>query len=604
MGWSVNPFLIPNHTQKEATPLGSELARRALQRCAQLACTSIRLTRKGSHCCRPTGRLCPESGMRPNRAPKCGSPVYCINTQASAILWVHAAARHTTSAFGEKVTMSLEATRAQLAQLLDNDDIKVVALSGKWGTGKSHMWERLQTDSKNDKVTSALYASLFGLTSIDQLKMKLIQSAAPALEKNAALFDSAKKVLGTTVKVLEGFNKGFGALNDVGLLLAPAVLREKLIVLDDIERKHDKLNIEEVLGFIDEFTQRLGVRFLLVLNSDRLTKRDVWDALREKVVEEELRLETSCDEALAIAIELSPSRWSSAIAVATRTCSLTNIRIIRKVIKAVNTVIGDRDHISPAVMLRIVPSTVLLAAIHYKGIEDGPDFSYVLEFGSRKNWMDEFKDPTSKKPSPEDAHPVRWRTLMTNLGINSSDEFELLVAEFLQSGLYDVSKVSAIIDRYEAEHDVTAMAQAVHTFFRRSFWEHRLTDAQCIEEARPLVAKADLMDAMTATALHDLLIEFPGGLPLAEELIKGWVTAFRPKIVATGPIQDFFHRKVHPDIEALFKESAQQVVADTSVVEACKRMFEMSGWGDAGTDDAAAGDGREFRERRSHVRNF
>ena len=89
--------------------------------------------------------------------------------------------------------MSLEATRAQLAQLLDNDDIKVVALSGKWGTGKSHIWERLQTDSKNDKVTSALYASLFGLTSIDQLKMKLIQSAAPALEKNAALFDSAKK---------------------------------------------------------------------------------------------------------------------------------------------------------------------------------------------------------------------------------------------------------------------------------------------------------------------------------------------------------------------------------------------------------------------------
>jgi len=231
------------------------------------------------------------------------------------------------------------------------------------------------------------------------------------------------------------------------------------------------------------------------------------------------------------------------------------------------------------VMLRIVPSTVLLAAIHYKGIEDGPDYSYVLEFGSRKNWMDEFKDPASKKPSPEDAHPVRWRTLMTNLGINSSDEFELLVAEFLQSGLYDVSKVSTIIDRYEAEHDVTAMAQAVHTFFRRSFWEHRLTDSQCIEEGRPLVAKADLMDAMTATALHDLLMELPGGLPLAEELIKGWVTAFRPKIVATGPIQDFFHRKVHPDIEALFKESAQQVVADTSVVEACKRMLEMSGWG-------------------------
>lgn len=85
------------------------------------------------------------------------------------------------------------------------------------------------------------------------------------------------------VKVLEGFHKGFGAINDIGLLLAPAMLRNKVIVLDDIERKHAKLNVEEVMGFIDEFTQRHGARIVLILNSDQLADKEMWDTLREKV---------------------------------------------------------------------------------------------------------------------------------------------------------------------------------------------------------------------------------------------------------------------------------------------------------------------------------
>jgi len=36
-------------------------------------------------------------------------------------------------------SMSLQATKNHLIQLLDDQDNKVIALSGKWGTGKSHL---------------------------------------------------------------------------------------------------------------------------------------------------------------------------------------------------------------------------------------------------------------------------------------------------------------------------------------------------------------------------------------------------------------------------------------------------------------------------------
>lgn len=40
--------------------------------------------------------------------------------------------------------MSLEATSRQLTALLHDKDVKVVALSGRWGTGKSYMWQQVQ----------------------------------------------------------------------------------------------------------------------------------------------------------------------------------------------------------------------------------------------------------------------------------------------------------------------------------------------------------------------------------------------------------------------------------------------------------------------------
>ena len=185
--------------------------------------------------------------------------------------------------------MSLKTTKEQLVQLLADTDNKVVALSGKWGTGKSFMWDQVQQASSDEAVKGALYASLFGVSSIDQVKLKLIQSSAKAAESYPVLFRSAKQALQTGIKALEGFHRGFGALNDIGLLLAPALLRQKVLVLDDIERKHEKLSIDEVLGFIDEFTKQHSSRVVLILNDDQLEKRDVWNTLREKVIDQDLR---------------------------------------------------------------------------------------------------------------------------------------------------------------------------------------------------------------------------------------------------------------------------------------------------------------------------
>lgn len=85
--------------------------------------------------------------------------------------------------------MSIKKTKEQLLQLLNQRDNSVIALSGKWGSGKTHLWDDVKKCSSDVKVKSSLYVSLFGLSSVDQIKRKLIETAIPGAESHGGWFD-------------------------------------------------------------------------------------------------------------------------------------------------------------------------------------------------------------------------------------------------------------------------------------------------------------------------------------------------------------------------------------------------------------------------------
>lgn len=144
--------------------------------------------------------------------------------------------------------MTLAKTKAQLVELLANPDNSVIALSGKWGTGKTHLWNEVKRESQDEKVHKALYVSLFGLSTIDQVKRKLMEKALPDAAVGGGRLEIFKNLIKTGVTAGATHYKALAAINDLNLLLmAPLALRQRVIVIDDIERKHEKLGIDEVL---------------------------------------------------------------------------------------------------------------------------------------------------------------------------------------------------------------------------------------------------------------------------------------------------------------------------------------------------------------------
>lgn len=476
--------------------------------------------------------------------------------------------------------MSLKKTKDQLIKLLGQTDNNVIALSGKWGTGKTHLWNEVKDESTDDTVKKALYVSLFGLSSVDQVKRMLIEKAIPGVESHGGVFDGIKSLFGAGVKALSTHYRALAALNDLNvLLMAPVVLRGKVIVIDDIERKHEKLGIDEVLGFIDEYSKQHSSRFVLVLNDDQLSSKDgqeeLWAKFREKVIDQEIRLSTSADEAFSIAIGLAPSKYAEALKRASVTCCLTNIRVVVKVIRVANQILGQ--DLVDSIQARVVPSIVLFSAIHYRGLVDGPDFKFALSAGN-PDWAGFARDK-NKEPTPEEKREDRWRMLMQDLDIHGCDEFEQRLVEFLESGLFEAGSIQAVIDRYVAEREAMEARETANGFLKRVFWDHRIDEAQLVAEAATFPARADLLDPFIATQLDSVLAKMPGGAPIGAAIVDGWIEAFKASNPTTVNDENPFNNPLHPKIQAEFAAIKTNAQANATVVDACMDIIENSGWG-------------------------
>ncbi|OEZ97996.1 P-loop NTPase fold protein [Duganella phyllosphaerae] len=477
--------------------------------------------------------------------------------------------------------MSLAITKANFEELIDDHDNGVIALSGKWGTGKSHMWRQVQKDSTNDAVRKALYVSLFGIKDIMQLKLRIVQSAIPDSKTGRAAREVVTTAVRQVISFAKGFNPAFSALDELAVLAVPAILRNRVIVIDDIERKHNDLNIEEVMGFIDEFTQVYGARILLILNSDKLKDKEVWDKLREKVIDQEITLSTTPKEAFEIALAGKRFLYAAQVMEAVEICKISNIRIMQKIIRTVNKLLDGRDNLSEDVLSRIIPSTVLLSAMHHRGLDEGPTLDFVIGFNSSRFHMEaEMRRPGSifadvPEPPKEEKN---WGALLDELKINNCDDYERVLIDYLGSGLLDSGRVDAVLDRYVAEKNMMEIRERCVRFFELVHWHPLVTDAELLELGAELAEGADLLDAYAATALNERLAEVPGGAAVGEKVITRWLEGFKNKEPAPERPDNHDNKRLNPKIDLAFTEAERRLKPIPSLLDACLRIGGNSNW--------------------------
>ena len=449
--------------------------------------------------------------------------------------------------------MTLKNIEKNFAAAIEDQQTQVVALSGSWGTGKSYLWNHYKKKSSTPCIQKAIYVSLFGVRTIHALKMKLLAAWAEGSEGENTIGKFMSGSSGVLGKFLKGMHRSAEAIDDIALLTLPYALGNAFVVLDDIERKHNLLEIDEILGFIDEFTAKHGTRFLLILNTDKLGDKAIWEKFREKVIHHEIALEITPDEAFDIANSKIPSTYAAAIKQANQVMGISNIRVLLKAISFIEKLFKNHGVLEDKVQKRFVPAAFLLCALHYKVLPEGPTVDYVLGFNS-------LVETATAQKSVDDEKTQRWSRLLHQLGLFRSDKFESEVATALNTGLMDYVILDEVIISYQRPWQTQLAANRVRDFAHDYKWNPKKSYADLAGDASSMLTLVEHMDADAISALCSvvLLIDQPS---ISDVLVQEWLKthSFTPEEasnILSGRNIEHFHPAILKQLRLTTEQTA------------------------------------------------
>lgn len=331
--------------------------------------------------------------------------------------------------------MSIEVIESQIKKFLSEKKTEVMAISGKWGVGKTYSWKKFLQDAKERKQIASkkyAYVSLFGIGSLERLRHSIFENSIDrgliGKEPNIdTLKENLLKSLGPVGKKFWSLFKGLSAFESFAPLMdaySSLSVNETLICVDDLERRGEGLLIEDVLGLISKLKEQKGCKIVLLLNESE-EGTEGYFKLREKVVDLELKFNPTPEECTSIAIE-KPGFEFERLKEQAHRLRITNIRLLKKIerlVELVAPIIKDYDN---EVKVEVIGSIVLFSWCHFNaGMKDIPPLDFVTGLGI-EIFIGEEKD--------EDETRKNWKEKIREYGYQGTDELDLVLAEAVKSG--------------------------------------------------------------------------------------------------------------------------------------------------------------------------
>ncbi|WP_146176717.1 P-loop NTPase fold protein [Chromobacterium sp. Panama] len=478
--------------------------------------------------------------------------------------------------------MSMYETKEQLVELLKGGENRVISLVGRWGTGKSHLWNEIKKESAEHRVKSSVYVSLFGVRNIEQL----IQKAAKSIFLDADKREF-RKLVNNLPATIKGFGKIFGkdlsAIDDVIKVFELKALDNRLIVIDDIERKHKDLCIDEIFGFIDEYRNQHGARFVLILNHDKIEGEDcanLWHSLKEKVIEHEFHLDTTAQEAFEIAIKSMPTHENIQHDVLLRNIecgNISNIRIVHKIIKVLNAIFDPKIVGSLCIPDYMISAAVFLTAIHYRAIGNDLNLEFVMSKWSGQDVLGLSKKEPAEKAERELVDLLRKFSLL------QCGDFELELNNYLKFGRINEGALTKIFTELSKDidrnHYYNLVCSSLENSYEHMNWNHRASDADLVGMAQPVADLAEYLNVGTINSFYEAISPLDGGKELAEQGVDNWVKSFNSKEFNQENNNYTFTTDLHQKIKSAIENKKKSSYSKVSFVEACNDMFRREAWG-------------------------
>lgn len=182
-----------------------------------------------------------------------------------------------------------------------------ILLKGEWGSGKTWFIEKYRKKLE-EKDQKCLYVSLYGMTTFSEIGDSFFQQLHPILSSTGMVIagNILKGFLKGTLKIdLNSDSKEDGTINyqipDINL---PNYLKntdKSILIFDDLERC--KIDIESILGYINNFVEHQNMKVIVIANEEELLKKNnnlepAYKVIKEKLIGKTFSIHTDLNGAI------------------------------------------------------------------------------------------------------------------------------------------------------------------------------------------------------------------------------------------------------------------------------------------------------------------
>lgn len=494
--------------------------------------------------------------------------------------------------------MSVEIIKKEIARFLNCETPEVMAIKGKWGTGKTYTWNEFLKESQQNKkikLKTYSYVSLFGINSLEEFKYAVFKNSVDKelIDKGVSVdsllnnIDSLSKHLGKkSLSFLENILRLQTRINMTTAIesIAFVSIKEKIICIDDLERRGKNLDIKDILGLVSVLKEQKKCKVVLLLNDGEEGLED-YTKYREKVIDIELEFAPTVEENVEIAFKGQDSYAIQILKESAIKLNIKNIRILKQIERLVNLVMDclGTDY-EPEITHQVVSSLTIFAWCYYCYQADGvPQLEYLI-----KTTNYDFKAEVNElaKEKEETEEQKNWKIIISNYGYNATDSLDLILYKVIQTGyvIEDELKKSADTKNkefiaYKAGNSYRNAWDLFHNSFDNNQDEVVTLFFEKVKSNIKHITPHNLDDVVSTLKELDEKDK-------ADELIAFFINARRNEIEMFSPenLSGWGNRIKDTSIMEKFTAIYQETFTKETAEQALERIARKNGWNPKDTE--------------------
>ncbi|MCV3428740.1 KAP family NTPase [Campylobacter sp. IFREMER_LSEM_CL1904] len=158
-----------------------------------------------------------------------------------------------------------------IANFLDNNSKKCLAINGSWGIGKTYLWKQVENKlSEINADKKIIYIDLFGKESYKQILEEIVFKIHGNYNKIANTFSQI------IAKITEIKSAGTININPDAIFsfLKKEDFKKVIVCFDNIERKSDNLSLKEILGLVNLLKEEKECNVVVIFHEEELKEQD------------------------------------------------------------------------------------------------------------------------------------------------------------------------------------------------------------------------------------------------------------------------------------------------------------------------------------------